>query len=607
VERLEDALERALVNAQAATHTGRWLGFTHVAIQDRDRDRLPLLAALAPGVGERPLSVTVTAVPSSWTGPLPDQGFAVRSTLSADGQAALDIAITGSPSLRYADRLVATLASLRPGAFPELLVRDWPAIPRRGFMECYYGTAWSHEERLWLIEEAGRARLNTYCYGPAADERTGRRWRALYDEAALAQFGELVAAGREHGVDIVWRVSPAAPLDVTAAVRHSDPADQAALADKVRQLAGVGIRLFLIAFDDLSHGLPNAQDRAHFGDDEGGLARAQAALVNGLRATLSRDVDDMHLSVCPSLYWSTAESAYRTSLLADLHPDISVCWTGPNVVSHRITEDEMRCFARQADGREIWLWDNYPVNDWGGSTAPAELGHQESTLLFLGPVEKREPAVAAALGAYFVNGGEQAPVVHPVMLTAASWAWNPDCYRRDAAWQRALDDVAIPLPLVQAFAATSVVSPLRPRDESGLSSLVWSFLGDLDAGADCRAAAADLGERLGGLRVTAQNMCAEDSRLAVAVRPWAAALATAADIAALAVALLSTVVSDDHTRLEDTGRRFRAAAEQASDGTTRIVANGALGALVDRALLVGGTYAPLPEAVRWGTAAGQSD
>ena len=48
------------------------------------------------------------------------------------------------------------------GAIPALSILDWPDLQYRGVVEGFYGTPWSHQTRLSLIDTYGRYKMNYY-------------------------------------------------------------------------------------------------------------------------------------------------------------------------------------------------------------------------------------------------------------------------------------------------------------------------------------------------------------------------------------------------------------------------------------------------------------
>jgi hyaluronoglucosaminidase len=79
-------------------------------------------------------------------------------------------------------------------------------------------------------------------------------------------------------------------------------------------------------------------------------------------------------------YAGTGDSPYRRSFSPELHPEIVVYWTGPEVVSIGITREALDLAVHRFHDHELLIWDNYPVNDFDRSR------------LFLGPLVGRDPA-----------------------------------------------------------------------------------------------------------------------------------------------------------------------------------------------------------------------
>ena len=60
-----------------------------------------------------------------------------------------------------------------------------------GVVEGFYGRAWSHAERLHLLDQMAALGLNTYFYAPKNDLKHRAIWRESYDDSELASFREL--------------------------------------------------------------------------------------------------------------------------------------------------------------------------------------------------------------------------------------------------------------------------------------------------------------------------------------------------------------------------------------------------------------------------------
>src|SRR5690606_2632585 len=126
-------------------------------------------------------------VPRDASGRVRPESFAITAEPSAVRIVAADRA-----GERHARALVDALAAageLRTGE-----ISDWPELADRGVIEGFYGAPWTHAERLRLVEELGRLRMNRYVYAPKDDPYHRRLWRESYPETEAAQLAELVAA-----------------------------------------------------------------------------------------------------------------------------------------------------------------------------------------------------------------------------------------------------------------------------------------------------------------------------------------------------------------------------------------------------------------------------
>ena len=74
-----------------------------------------------------------------------------------------------------------------PQSVPCVDIDDYPMFKFRGVVEGFYGTPWSHETRLSILDHMGRYKMNSYVYGPKDDPyHNVPDWRKPYpaDEAA---------------------------------------------------------------------------------------------------------------------------------------------------------------------------------------------------------------------------------------------------------------------------------------------------------------------------------------------------------------------------------------------------------------------------------------
>jgi hyaluronoglucosaminidase len=288
----------------------------------------------------------------------------------------------------------------------------------RGVIEGFYGPPWSPAERLDMIAFCGREGFNTWVHAPKDDPYHRKQWRDLYPAAELQAIAELVREGERHGVELAYAIAPG--LDVC----YSQDAELETLVAKCEQLRGIGVRAFQLLWDDIEHELNCEEDNARYGAAERPSGAAQCEFSNRFREALPQEGP---LVVCPMGYAGTGDSPYRRSFSPDLHPEIVVYWTGPEVVSLGITREALNTAVLRFRGHELLLWDNYPVNDW------------DPTLLFLGPLVGRDPRLADGRCAGLVaNAMVQATLSKLPLATVADWARDPHAYDPLAAYERAL-------------------------------------------------------------------------------------------------------------------------------------------------------------------------
>ena len=72
-------------------------------------------------------------------------------------------------------------------------IDDYPDLKYRGVVEGFYGTPWSHEVRMSLIDFYGKFKMNSYLYGPKDDPyHSCPNWRLPYPEKEAGNIKELM-------------------------------------------------------------------------------------------------------------------------------------------------------------------------------------------------------------------------------------------------------------------------------------------------------------------------------------------------------------------------------------------------------------------------------
>ena len=285
-------------------------------------------------------------------------------------------------------------------------------------IEGFYGPPWSHAERLGLIAFCGLHGLNTWVHAPKDDPYHRKLWREPYPDPELERLSELVREADRQGVEVAYALAPG--LDVC----YSKDAELETAIAKCEQVRDAGVRSFQLLWDDIEHTLNCAEDEARYGSAERPSGAAQADFSNRFREAFAQPGP---LVVCPMGYAGTGDSEYRRSFAPQLHPEIVVYWTGPEVVCWGINREALDVTVERFHGHELLLWDNYPVNDF------------DVHRLFLGPLRGRDPLLAQGrLRGIIANAMVQAVPSKLALATVAEWAADPGSYDPVAAYGRAL-------------------------------------------------------------------------------------------------------------------------------------------------------------------------
>ena len=118
------------------------------------------------------LNITANGVPTTF---MIDKAIALSdSALGKSGAYILDINKEGVFVSAYDERgafyAIQTLKQLAvENEIPYMTITDYPDMPYRGVVEGFYGTPWSHETRVSLLDFYGKFKMNSYLYGPKDD------------------------------------------------------------------------------------------------------------------------------------------------------------------------------------------------------------------------------------------------------------------------------------------------------------------------------------------------------------------------------------------------------------------------------------------------------
>ncbi|MGG7569487.1 beta-N-acetylhexosaminidase family protein [Streptomyces sirii] len=520
-------------------------------------------------------------------GTLPAEGYQI-TTGSLRGRPGALLAGKDTDGVYYAAQTFAQL--IHRSAIAGASVVDYPSMPQRGVVEGFYGTPWTHQARLDQLTFYGRMKLNTYLYAPKNDPFERDRWRDRYPTDQASRLADLVKAARAHHVRFTYVLSPG------KSICNNSADDRQAVIDKLQSLYDLGIRDFAIAFDDI-HPLPVwscAADFARWGTvTEQALAAAQAELLNRVQKEFIDPHREMRpLQMVPTQYSDLSDTLYKKTLRHQLDRRIGMMWTGTDVLPTSVTADQARD-AVAVWGRDVMLWDNYPVND----------SDQTTGRLLLAPYAKRARELDQHLSGVVLNPMNQASASKVAEFTGADYAWNPRAYDPTTSARAATDHLAggdaATTRALQVFFDTQHMAPS------------WS-------GAPWQPQAPELAARLGRfgkqwakgqkhqaveqLRSYARRMAAapeqirthvEDRGLATEAKPWLDALALWGQALTTTCDALQARLDGNTEQAEELLTRSRDKADQASElrtipGATRPqgaikVADGVLDAFLKRA------------------------
>ncbi|MEU4667720.1 beta-N-acetylglucosaminidase domain-containing protein [Amycolatopsis sp. NPDC023774] len=313
-------------------------------------------------------------------------------------------------------------------AISGVAVHDWPNMALRGSIEGFYGPPWSTADRLRQIAFLGEVKANTYVYSAKDDAYLRAQWRDPYPADELATLGQLVRSATAHHVDFTYALSPG------VSICFSSPDDLAAVKAKLQSVYDLGVRSFSIPFDDISYTKWNcAADQAAFGaPGQAAAGKAQVSLLNAITSGFVKTHDGARaLQTVPTEYSDLKDSPYKTELRQNLDPSVVVQWTGTDVVPPSVTTDE----AKQVStvyGRKVFLWDNYPVNDY----------EQSAGRLLLAPYAQREAGLSQYLNGIVANPMNQEAASEVAEFGATDFAWNDAGYSPERSWPQALARLA---------------------------------------------------------------------------------------------------------------------------------------------------------------------
>lgn len=296
------------------------------------------------------------------------------------------------------------------GTLPCLAISDYPDLPYRGVVEGFYGTPWSHEVRMSLIDIYGKYKMNAYLYGPKDDPyHSCPNWRLPYPEKEAQNIKELIAACNRNRVDFFWAIHPGQDI-------KWNEEDYQNLLNKCTWMYNLGVRSFAVFFDDIS--------------GEGTNPVKQTELLNRLTKDFVEAKGDISsLTVCPTDYsklWANPTPQGSLAIYGEtLNPAIEVFWTG-DVVCSDLTKETMD-WVNSRIKRPAYYWWNFPVTDYARH------------ILMQGPVYGLSTQLSNKdLCGIVSNPMEHGEASKLALYGVADYSWNIAAYNPIDNWERAL-------------------------------------------------------------------------------------------------------------------------------------------------------------------------
>ena len=302
----------------------------------------------------------------------------------------------------------------------------------RGVVEGFYGTPWSHETRLSILDHMGRYKMNSYVYGPKDDPyHNVPDWRKPYPADEAAKISELCSRAERNHINFIWAIHPGGDI-------KWNREDFDLLLAKFEAMYNLGVRQFAVFFDDIQ--------------GEGTDSHKQAELLNSLNREFVRAKPDVkHLIVCPTDYSQAWAGKGENGQLAiygrELDKDIEVFWTGAEVCSDVVRPD--RDFVNTRIQRPSLTWWNFPVSDYCREN------------LQLGPSYTLDTTLTSAdMSGILTNPMEHGEASKAAMYSVADYGWNPAAYNALDSWQRSM---AVQMPGAPEAYATLAIHACDPQ------------------------------------------------------------------------------------------------------------------------------------------------
>ena len=336
-------------------------------------------------------------------------------------------------------------------------------FPIRGVVEGFYGAFYTAPERNDLLSFMSQYGYNLYVYGPKNDRQHRARWREPYPDFIMKQFAETVEHSKKLGIEFCYSIGSG------VSINYASEEDFHHITSKFKAFYDIGVKTFMIMLDDIKAEFQYEEETKMFKS----YGEAHVELTNKLYHWLKSLDRNCQLSICPTDYHGKAPfSDYIYEIGKGLQPEIDICYTGPEICSKEITEQDALDFASAINRKPI-IWDNYPVNDLAMTSE-----------MHIGPITGRGASLSNVSKGFIVNTMTQAEASKIALISFADYFENPESYNPWTSWQKALITVGGEenYEALKTFAENSLYSCLGFPEAVKLETLTANALHALHYG-----------------------------------------------------------------------------------------------------------------------------
>lgn len=325
---------------------------------------------------------------------------------------------------------LATLRQMLAGGkqLSTVTIEDYAYTQYRGIVEGYYGTPYSVESIISLLDFFKEYKLNTFIYGPKGDPYHAGYWQDDYPvtiteeerkKGLLTQddMRRISKKAAECNVHFIWAIHPAMdnPIDFSSESAIEPGIDK--IMEKFGKMYDLGVRGFGVFIDDISKA-PSAAMTAYLPE------QVYARLKAKYNTPESAPEDNVSpLFFVPQQYSLDAGSNSLTEL-KNIDPEIVIAFTGKSVWSN-VSNSDCRSF-KNIIGRNPLMWWNNPCND------------NYDDRIYMHNMTYRYSAQNApmdALGGVVANPMQEGQASKIFMFGLADYCWNTADFNASTNWE----------------------------------------------------------------------------------------------------------------------------------------------------------------------------